>query len=415
MEKAVLVTIDWGKEKNWTSSDLASELRELVRSSGAGILDEIICHRETPTPAYLIGKGKAHEIAERAEAANADVVIFNEDLSFIQQRNLEEIVKRKVIDRSQLILDIFAQRAHSTEGKLQVELAQLFYMLPRLTGKGILLSRLGGGIGTMGPGEKKLEVDRRRIRKRIGKLEEDLESVKRRRHTMRKSRVRHSVSSVALVGYTNVGKTTLLNALTHAAGYTDNRLFATLDPLARRVVLANNQKVVFIDTVGFLHRLPHHLVDAFKATLEEVVQADILVHVLDISHPKVTQQSEAVHKVLTELGAENKPLINALNKIDSVDENTVNRFLRNIRNPVAISAIKKTGIDSLMARVMAELSDLVLRIEITIPTQKMGLLSRVYDEGRVIKKEYTPQGVYIEAEVPAGVKYLLEREGLIFP
>lgn len=420
-EKALLVTVDLsrsytqGRDKydktksNWSAQDCAAELKELANSSGINIASEIICRREKPTPNYFIGKGKALEIAKVCQDITADVVICNENLSSTQQRNLEDLISVKVIDRTQLILDIFAQRAKSQEGKVQVELAQLEYLLPRLIGKGVLLSRLGGGIGTRGPGEQKLEVDRRRIRKRIFKLKKELESLKERRYAKRKERESAAVTTIAIIGYTNAGKSTLLNSLTGAEVTVRDELFSTLDPTTRKFILPNNQKVLFVDTVGFLHDLPHYLIESFKATLEEVIEADLLVHVLDASHTKAPEQLQAVYGVLSELNAQTKPIITALNKIDKLEnEFVLNRFLKTYDNCVAISALRHQNLDKLISLIMQKVSALMSKINLTIPHSQMRLVNIIHNEGKVIKEEYKPDGIYIEAQVPIKLKQKLE-------
>ncbi|MFA5410917.1 MAG: GTPase HflX [Candidatus Omnitrophota bacterium] len=302
MERALLVTIKLDSEKdNWQLEDSAVELEELAVTSGAEVVDNITCIREKPTPNFFIGRGKAEEIALLSHELGADTVIFSHDLSGTQQRNLEEIINKKTIDRTQLILDIFARHARTPEGKMQVELAQLQYLMPRLIGKGVILSRLGGGIGTSGPGEQKLEVDRRRIRKKIDKLKNDLGHMSLHRRTMRKQRKEKALPTVALVGYTNAGKSTLLNALTGAGQVVADSLFTTLDPLSKNLHLPNGENIIISDTVGFLNNLPHHLIEAFKATLEEAAQADLLVHVLDVSNPLLEEHNKAVFRVLEEL------------------------------------------------------------------------------------------------------------------
>ena len=445
MEKAVLVTVDSGSKDGWSGGDLAEELAELTQSAGVGVAHSLICRRAKPTPDYFIGKGKAGELSDLCHRTKANVVIFNDDLSSTQQRNLEEVIGIKTIDRTQLILDIFAQRARSLEGKIQVELAQLGYLLPRLTGRGILLSRLGGGIGTRGPGEQKLEVDRRRIKRRITKLKRDLDSVRLRRDFSRKRRKESALTAIAVIGYANAGKSTLINSLTLTHQLVRNRLFTTLDPVARRFTLPDNQKVLFLDTVGFLHRLPHHLIESFQATLEEVTEADILLHVLDSCHPLVYEQNEAVEQVLKELGIKGKPLITALNKIDKLDNpHRMNRLLRDFENSVAISALEKKGFAELMDKVSAVLSHTLVDITLVIPSEKMGLVSLLYREGRIFKKKFydnqlypvrklhpsgrewgreellvwegfkdssrPSNGVYIEARVPLRIKRIIEKE-----
>jgi GTPase len=313
-------------------------------------------------------------------------------------------MEAKAIDRTQLILDIFAQRAHSAAGKLQVELAQLEYLKPRLSGKGIMLSRLGGGLGTRGPGEQKLEVDRRRIGKRIFKIKDELKAIKNKRKQRREARKDHSISTVALIGYTNAGKSTLLNALTKSNEYVDDKLFSTLDTTSHRFILPNNQKVIFIDTVGFLHNLPHNLIEAFKATLEEVVQADLLVHVVDISNPKVNELMDSVYTVLKELEAQNKPTIVALNKIDKIDNRyDVIRLSRKINDSAMISALMGDGLAELINMVMMKFSGLLCDIDVLIPYHNMNLVNTIYAQGDVIQRRDTQKGIYIKARVPARV------------
>jgi GTP-binding protein HflX len=343
----------------WPIEDELRELEELAVSAGCRIVGEVRVKRHEPVAGTLIGTGKLEEIARLVDEMQAQVVIFNQELSSTQQRNVEEILSVKTIDRSQLILDIFAQRARSQEGKVQVELAQLQYLMPRLVGKGVLLSRLGGGIGTRGPGEQKLEVDRRHIRRRLSKLSQDLKKLEQRRQATRLRRKEAQVPVVALVGYTNAGKTTLLNRLTGAGSLVENRLFTTLDPLARRVRLPSGQWIILTDTVGFLHRLPHHLIEAFKATLEETRDAELLLHVLDASHPLALEQAQAVHDVLAMLQLEHKPVVTCLNKVDRLDNDmTLRRLAHELPNTVALSALHGQGIDELLRVVEHQLNHL---------------------------------------------------------
>lgn len=410
MERALLVTVDFGKNTEWTAEERSAELRELARSAGAKVAREEIVRRHEPDPAYFIGSGKAEELAAICADERINIVIFNNDLSGSQQKNLEEAIGVKTIDRTQLILDIFAKRARSNEGKLQVELAQLYYLLPRLTGKGIYLSRLGGGIGTRGPGEQKLEIDRRRIRSRIFHLEKLLEDLGRRRAMMRKNRQRLSMPSVAIIGYTNAGKSTLLNALTDSKVVVADKLFATLDPTVRRFIMPNKQKVLFIDTVGFLDNLPHHLIEAFKATLEEVVEADILLHLVDASHPKAAQQAQAVYRVLEEMGAKDKIIITALNKIDKLQDTTIVEKLRaGLGNAAAISALTKSGFDALIASISSHISGRITTIKLDIPQTDTKTLNLIYENGHILKKEYEGDIVHIEAEVPIRLKEMIEK------
>lgn len=346
MERAVLVTVDFGQDQRWTLEDEQQEFSTLVTSSGVEIAGQVVAHRHTPTPAHLIGRGKAEEIALLAQQCDADTVIFNQELSPAQQRNLEAILDVKTIDRTQLILDIFAQRARSQEGKVQVEMAQLRYLLPRLTGKGIELSQLGGGIGTRGPGEKKLEVDRRRIRRRLDGLRAELAALARRRLATRSQRQEHQMPVAALVGYTNAGKTTLLSALTGAPALARNQLFTTLDPLMRRLKLTTRHDVLLSDTVGFIHHLPHHLVEAFRSTLEEAMHASLLLHVIDAGHPRAVEQAYAVREVLTTLAVHDRPIWLVFNKMDRVTSpQTLGLLQAELGKGYAISALRGDGLD----------------------------------------------------------------------
>jgi GTP-binding protein HflX len=353
MNRAITITVDLGKREDWTAEERAHELKELAVSCGLQVIEELIANRDRIDPGHYIGSGKVEEIAAICAEKKIDAVIFNNELTGSQEKNLEKIIKARIIDRTHLILDIFARRAHSNEGKLQVELARLLYMLPRLTGKGVEMSRPGGGIGTSGPGEQKLEVDRRRINSRMSRLKKELASLSKRRPMMRKKRTRNSLPSIAIVGYTNAGKSTLINALTSSGVIVQDKLFSTLDPTVRRFVMPGRGEMLFIDTVGFIDRLPHNLVEAFKATLEEVSQADVLLHVVDISHPKAKEQSDAVYRVLDEIGAKDKPVITALNKTDKItDKALIDKALASFINPVPISALKKEGFESLLAGIM---------------------------------------------------------------
>lgn len=401
-EKALLVTVIISSEHdNWKPEELAGELNELVKSTGAKIEDSIICHRDSLTPNLYIGKGKAEELALICQEQKINTVIFNNDLSGTQQRNLEEALGVKTIDRTQLILDIFAHSAKSPEAKLQVELAQIEYLLPRLVGKGIMLSRLGGGIGTRGPGEQKLEVDRRRIRERIAKLKKDLRDVNLRRDTLRKKRRESNLPAVVLVGYTNAGKSTLMNSLTSSAQIVSPHLFTTLDPLSRGLILSNNQKIVISDTVGFLHRLPHHLIEAFKATLEEVTQADLLINVLDVSHSQLYEHAQAVEAVLKELNAQNKPVVTALNKIDKLEDRSwLTKLKRDFPNSVALSALNKENLEELFKMISQILTPAKLSLKILLPMERMDLVDIIYREGEVKKIEYSDKGILIEARLP---------------
>ena len=403
MEKAFLVISEFRIDRDISSSceDINNELSSLVKSSGLEIAGDAYCRLLKPTPDYFIGKGKAQEIAFLCAKFNADVVIFNDELTATQQRNLEDLVKVKVIDRTQLILDIFAQRASSKEGKVQVELAQLNYILPRLGGKGILLSRLGGGIGTRGPGEQKLEMDRRRIKDRIASLKNQLRHLTSQRASLRAARKKHQLPTAALVGYTNAGKSTLFNALTDSKVLVLDKLFATLDPTIRRFELPNGQKVLFVDTVGFLTRLPHHLIEAFKATLEEISGADILMHVIDISHPKAKEHSIAVFDVLKRLQADKKPVITLLNKVDKIPSEEELRVLRgDFPEGLAISALKKEGLGNLVKELQQRLPVTLRYVRLKCSSSKASLLNIIHSKGSILKIEYDAKWIYLEARIP---------------
>jgi len=388
--------------------DSLEELSRLVQTAGGVVQATVIQKRRTPDPAFFVGKGKAEEIARLCDELNTDVVIFDHDLTPSQQKNLEEKTGVKIVDRTQLILDIFALRANSGMGKIQVELAQLTYLLPRLRGKGILLSRLGGGIGTRGPGETKLEVDRRRIKERIITLRRKIKEIENQRKIIKKKTA--SWWKAVLIGYTNVGKSTILNKLTRARVKVDDKLFATLDPTTRRIVLPDNQRLLLTDTVGFINKLPHHLIAAFHATLQEVEEADILINVLDASHPKVLEQNAATHRVLKELNAQNKPIINVLNKIDLVeDKNKLERIKRSLDFPILISAIKEIGFDALLNRISQMLNRTRIDTVFSFPYEKSDLIGLIYKLGEVKKREYLEDKVIVEARVTPVLAKKLEQ------
>jgi len=402
MEKALLVSIQLKTDKgHWRIEDISSELEELALSTSVEVVENIICICEKATANYLIGKGKVEEISLIANEEGVDTVIFSHDLSGTQQRNLEEAIGKKTIDRTQLILDIFCRRARSPEGKMQVELAQLQYLLPRLSGKGIMLSNLGGGIGTRGPGETKLEVDRRQIRKKIDKLKKDLKAFGLHRLTIHKKRKVNNLPVVALVGYTSAGKSTLLNRLTESHQITSEKLFTTLDPLSKSLQLSNGQNIIVSDTVGFLHELPHHLIDAFKATLEEVNDADLLVHVLDAADSRLYQHNQAVLSVLDELGVKDKPCFTALNKIDLVEDRSWLEVSRkDFSDSVLLSAKTGENLGALIARIEEYFSGLMLSLKIIIPHGRMELVDFFYRLAKVNKIDYLQEGVKIDLSIP---------------
>lgn len=396
-ERAVLIGIDLPDTDSRLVEDSLEELARLAETAGAFVVDVQVQRRKKPHPATLIGRGKAEELKKICRELDAGLIICDREISPAQANNLEDITGVRVIDRTQLILDIFARRARTREGKLQVELAQLEYMLPRLVGTGTQLSRLGGGIGTRGPGETKLEIDRRRIRKRIADLRKEIAEVRRHRELLRRGRKEIPVPLVSLVGYTNAGKSTLLNALTGAGVLAEDKLFATLDPTTRKVRLPNNQEVLFTDTVGFIRNLPHHLVAAFRATLEEVTEADLLLHVVDASHPGYPEQMKAVSSVLHSLEAGHKPVITVFNKMDKVKD----LFL--LPDPavpwVAVSARTGEGLDRLLLAVEEALSKERVRVKFEIPYGKSNLLNIIYRRGQVLHREHGPDGMRLEVEM----------------
>jgi len=403
MEKALLVSVQLKTDKHhWRIEDISSELEELVSSAGVQIIENVICICDKATANYLIGKGKVEEINVIANEDGVDTVIFSHDLSGTQQRNLEDALGKKTVDRTQLILDIFSRRAKSPEGKMQVELAQLQYLLPRLVGKGILLSRLGGGIGTRGPGETKLEVDRRQIRKRIDKLNKDLKNFRLHRLTMHKRRKENNLPVVALVGYTSAGKSTLLNSLTNSSQITSEKLFTTLDPLSKSLKLANGQNIIVSDTVGFLHELPHHLIEAFKATLEEVKEADLLIHVLDVHDQRLYQHNQAVQSVLKELDCQDKSVIVALNKIDLVEDRSWFEVLKKeFGRAVLISAKTNENLDMLIEGIEKYFKMLTVNLKILIPHSRMDLVDFFYRRAKVNKIDYLQEGIQIVLSISA--------------
>lgn len=396
-----MVGIQLSGMKGWHVEESLEELERLTRSAGGEVVLSLQQKKSRPDPAYFIGRGKAEELIAVIQECNADTLIFDEDLSPAQQRNLEGLLEVKIVDRTELILDIFAQRAHTKEGKLQVELAQLHYLLPRLTGKGVMMSRLGGGIGTRGPGETKLEVDRRRIRARISYLESYIEDMKENRAQQRSKRKETQIPVVALVGYTNAGKSTLLNQLCGADVLVQDKLFATLDPTTRKLDLPNGQSVLVTDTVGFIRKLPHHLVAAFRATLEEIRQADLLLHVVDSSHPYKEDQISSVLEVLKELESLDKPILTVWNKIDRLaDDNfSADRLVKQYPPSVAISAQNRSGIDGLFSALVKHFDQRWKTIHVLIPHSRSDLVAQLHENGKIAKIKYLVKGIKIEAQV----------------
>ncbi len=397
-ERAVLVGIE--------SEESLDELEELAKTAGAETVLRVLQKRPKPDPVFCVGKGKAEELSLRCQAAQADVVIFDEELSGVMQKNLEETLRLKVVDRTALILDIFAARASTREGKLQVEMAQLRYRSQRLLGQGLVLSRLAGGIGTRGPGESKLEVNRRRIRERLTDLERELEQIERQRGLRRQSREKNGVPIVALVGYTNAGKSTLFNRLTGADVYVENQLFATLDSVSRPIELPHGGKALLVDTVGFIRKLPHELVKAFRATLEEARLADVLVLVLDGADAQMESRRRTVEEVLDSLGATEAPRVEAVNKCDLIAPDA-----QSLPGALYISASTGENVEKLLLRVESELEAGAQEVRLLIPFSRYALVSRLHAMGGVLEQRHSEEGVEMRMRMtPQNVKFAC-REG----
>lgn len=416
-ERAILIGMEWGRNDSlWTVDDSLEELKQLADTAGATVIKKFIQKRPKPDPAFFIGRGKVQELALYAQQENIDLCIFDDELSPAQQRNIESVMGIRILDRTALILDIFAQRARTNEGKLQVELAQLQYTLPRIMGKGLMLSRLGGGIGTRGPGETKLEVDRRRIRDRIAFIKDQIEKVKAVRSLHRSKRKKNNVFEVSLVGYTNAGKSTLLNTLTNSDIYAKDQLFATLDPTTRQLTLPNKQEIIITDTVGFIQRLPHQLIAAFRSTLEVVTEADLLVHVIDVSHELYKEQAAAVHEVLKEIGAETKPVITVYNKIDklSPDSKLADRLALE-EDTICISAAKKLNLETLQQMIESHLKSKAVEVTLCIPYAETAKAAQLHETANVLEQEYTENGAVMKVILPvedleAYNEYILKSE-----
>ena len=405
-ERAVLVGLVLRRSKKLDAEHSIDELAGLADAAGATVVLTMIQERPTPDSATFIGSGKLDELAAECARVDADLVIFDNELTPAQLRHIEERVERKVVDRTQLILDIFARRARTREGKWQVELAQLKYLLPRLAGSGTALSRLGGGIGTRGPGETKLETDRRRIRQRIYAISHEIDSIRQRRRHSHARRQKASVPLVALVGYTNAGKTTLFNLLTKASAEASDALFVTLDPLVRQVSLPDTRRLLLSDTVGFIERLPHTLVAAFRATLEQVAEADLVLHVIDAASPERDRHIEAVRRVLEEVGAANVETMDVFNKCDLIEPGEVQRLRRLHPESLCISALRKTGrtdmIDAIAGKL--ELDTHRVRLEFDeASAEDREKIARVYRHARVVSHVTSDGRVAIEADVPRRV------------
>ncbi len=431
-ERAILVGVERKRPRRrstFTLSESMAELARLAETAGLEVVGEITQHLDRPHPATLIGKGKLQELKLLVEATGANVVIFDEELSPRQQRELEEFLGEeiKVLDRTALILDIFAQRAQTKEGVLQVELAQYIYRLPRLTRAWTHLARQAGGaagrggiggVGLRGPGETQLEVDRREIKKRIAQLRKELEEVRAHRELYRKRRKEAEIPVVSLVGYTNAGKSTLLNALTDSQVYADDKLFATLDPTTRRVVLPGGQEILVTDTVGFIQKLPTQLVAAFRATLEEIREADVLIHVVDITHSAAHSQIATVNHVLRELKADHIPVVMALNKIDLIPPEQRDARVREFPGGVPISAAQKWGLEELLSRVEEALQERLVPVRVHIPYERNDLVALFHRTGIVEDERFTEQGTWLRGRVPAHVASRLDAyrvSGMVSP
>lgn len=390
-EVCILVSVDTGEFDAFVSID---ELEELAHTAGAEVFAKLIQKRDKPDNATYLGGGKLWELKNICDENEIDLLIFDGELTPSQQRNIEKFTDVRVIDRTMLILDIFALNARTSEGKLQVELAQLKYSLPRLGGKGTEMSRLGGGIGTRGPGESKLESDRRHIHRRINAVEEQLKTLSKRRLLLRERRKKNAVTTVAIVGYTNAGKSTLLNALTNAGVLAENKLFATLDPTARALKLPDGRTVLLVDTVGFISRLPHDLVEAFKSTLEEVVYADLILNICDASDIEFEEHLKVTKRVVSELGASDKPMLTVYNKCDKAPNL---RFFGESGNDVRISALNKIGLDNLLEKMCTLLENTRRKVRLLLPYADGAVASKIRKEGAVITEEYRDDGLYMEA------------------
>jgi GTP-binding protein HflX len=405
-ERAALVGLFSGPSRQFDPEHSLDELAGLAAAAGATVVLRVLQDRPRPDPATFLGSGKVQQLAASCDEVAADVVIFDNELSPAQMRNLERELERKVVDRTQLILDIFARRARTREGKLQVELAQLRYLMPRLVGANAALSRLGGGIGTRGPGETKLETDRRRLRYRISVLSKDIDAVRRRRSQLRERRQKTAVPIVALVGYTNAGKTTLFNSLTGDDAVASNALFVTLDPLVRKVRLPDRRELLVSDTVGFIERLPHSLVAAFRATLEEVAAADLLLHVVDASNPERERHMDAVRQVLAEVDADGVPTLDVFNKCDLLDNGERARLRAVYPGALCVSAMSGEGRDDLIAAMESRLALDTARVTFEFDAASEAdrqQISQLYRTGRILRHVASDGHVSIEAEVPRRV------------
>jgi len=410
-EKALLVVIKT-RDESWSRDALSEEFKNLALSTGIGVEGLISLNLNQPNPAFYIGKGKVEEIAEAVGEKGVGVVIFDNNLNFTQQRNLENVLGVKTVDRTQLILDVFAKHAQTQEGILQVELAQLEYLLPRLRGKGIALSRLGGGIGTRGPGEKKLEVDRRRISDKISHLRKDLKLIKQHRSIMRKKREKEGIAICSLVGYTNAGKTTLFNALTKSKQATSSYLFTTLDTVTRTLRLGSNSKVVLSDTVGFIYKLPLNLVESFKATLEELNYADVLLHVIDAGNKDIAKLKQSVDSTLKDLGLDKKPTINVFNKIDNLASYQIEYLRSEYPQSIFISAKMDIGLNNLREAMYSLAFKDMVEVIVKVPFNRMDVANYFHDNYQIIKTAYQEKEAVYWIKIKKDKLAYIKKQGL---
>ena len=408
-EKERVILVGVATRENKDVQDSLDELEELVETAGAQTVGRVVQSREGIHPGYYVGTGKLEEIQMAVRALDATGIVCDDELSPSQMNNLERELECKVMDRTVVILDIFASRAKTSEGKIQVELAQLRYRAARLTGLGTSLSRLGGGIGTRGPGEKKLEVDRRLIKTRISQLKRELEQVKRHRELLREGRKKDNLLTGAIVGYTNAGKSTLLNTLTHAAVLEEDKLFATLDPTTRVLELPRKQKMYLTDTVGFIRKLPHHLIEAFKSTLEEAKYADVIIHVVDASNPQMDEQMFVVYQTLKELGVENKKVVTLFNKQDKVEEEKIFRDFQ-ADYVLKISARTGQGLTEFKEVMEKILTENQIYLERNYGYQEAGKIQLIRKYGQLLVEEYTSEGIHVKARVPASIYGKIEED-----